>query len=95
MATTIAAAGEYPTLVATRDGRLLIYYVVSSEVRGVIYDQTGTQIVSEFVAISTVDDSPIAADEFILANGKWKVNLLYRVAGAITQSSSEDGVQFA
>lgn len=95
MATTITADGEYPTLVATRDGRLLIYWIADGDIRGVVYDQTGAEVVSEFTAVSGVDSSPIAADEYTLASGAWRVNLLYRVSGALTVSTSEDGVSFS
>lgn len=95
MATTITTSGEYPALVATRDGRLLIYWVASGDIRGVVYDQVGSEIVSEFTAVTGVDSSPLAVDEFTLSSGAWRVNLLYRVSGALTVSTSSDGINFA
>lgn len=89
------AAGEYPALVSTRDGRVLIYYVRDSSIKGRIYDSFGNALTSEFTAISSADESPIAADEFVLSANSWRVNLIYRSSGNLVVATSSDGQNFS
>lgn len=86
--------GDYAAIVATRDGRLFVYYYRDSAIRGRIYDQLGNALTAEFTAVATADESAIAADEYVLQPAGWRINLLYRRAGALTVATSVDGVTF-
>lgn len=91
----IVGDGEFPALVAGRDGRVFVYYVRESSIRGRIYDSLGNALTSEFTAIASADESPIAADEYLLSANAWRINLIYRVSGELQIASSPDGQNFS
>lgn len=87
--------GQYPAMRIVRDGRMYLYWVRSGNIYVRAYSHLGSALTSESVAVSGVDDSPIAVDDYRTNEGRWRINLLYRVGGELRVATSENGFDFS
>jgi hypothetical protein len=95
LATTIATGGS-PALLASRDGRVYLYWVDGTDVKGQVRDMAGSVLTSTFTAVSGIDSGTgIAVDERVPGNGMRAVVLLCVVGGSITQYLSYEGKTFS
>ena len=97
MATTVIGAGKYGALCLARHGLQYLYWRSSSgAIKGVIYDNAGAQVQSEFTAIeSGVAEDAISCWEYVTQGGEWRIKLLYRTGDNIVTSDSSDGMTFS
>lgn len=90
----VVGNGQYPTLMTTADGRIFAYWVDGGAIKGRLYDTFGSPLTGVFTAIASVDNDVIAADDYRTSDGRWRMNLVYRVGGEIRVSVSDDGIVF-
>jgi hypothetical protein len=95
---TTIATGVTPAGEVCIDGLRLIYYVVTGApnlVKVIRYDMDGNSLGAATTAVSGVDNSGIAVNEFCEPTGIRKIELLCVVSGSITRYTSTDGLTFA
>lgn len=91
----VVGNGQYPALAISRDGRMYIYYIRDNNIYVRLYSHLGTAITSEQLVISSADESPIAVDDYRTSDGRWRINLLYRLSGELRVVTSENGFDFS
>lgn len=90
------AAGSYPAMCITRDGRQWHYWTHDGAILGCLIDPTGgTVIAASTVVASGVDADAIACDDYAVQGGVWRIGLLYRTGGDLVRVTSADGITFA
>lgn len=88
-------AGTMPFADISVDGKRYVYRFDGSDVLGIIYDAFDNILVPEFTALSGVEEEGGCARESVTGLGEWRIVIQVKVAGAITQYESENGIDFS
>lgn len=87
-------SGSMPTAVIAQSGQQFIYWISGTDILGQIRDRSDNIIVSEFTAVSGVDEAGICAGETVLGGGGHRVVLYAIVGGDLKRFDAPDGVAF-
>lgn len=89
------ASGEYPVIVSDDNGLRYIYWIDGTAIKGQIRDAQDQIVVSTFTPVASgVEAKGLAAEQYFVGLGRWKMALGYISAGSFVQLTSDDGQVF-